>query len=387
MHRIKIVHVIGNLSRGGAERFVIDLCNEMSRQDRYEVFLVSLMENCPEGFIKDLLPEVNYISFNKKPGFSFGVFLRLTIWLKNLRAAVVHSHLNSSEYLLLYRLWSYKTLFCHTIHNVAEEECPGYLLKTLRGLFYRFHLVKPITISENGRKTYRAYYGLKNDIIIENGRPPLKLSENYGLLSERYKKYDHDFLLVHIGRISAEKNQEMLLRAVQQFNQAEEIKCRLLLIGEVQDKPLYIRLIKLAAGDPNIEFTGAQQNIADYLSIADAFCLSSHFEGMPISLIEAMSVGCIPVCTPVGGIQEMISDGYTGFLSEDVTIDTYELALRRALYADHKEVMKENIIHHYEKRFHIGISAKRHLQTYQRLLNGREGQTSVFGLQYEPKFK
>lgn len=387
MPKIRIVQVIGNLSRGGAERFVVDLCNEMANNTRYEIYLISLMDNCPDGFVKDLHPQVKYVSFNKKPGFSLKVFLKLTFWLRNLRPAVVHSHLNSSEYLLLFRLYSNRALFFHTIHNVAQEECPGYFLKNVRWLYYRFHKVKPIAISENGRETYRAYYGLDNDVIIENGRPPLKTTEHSELLSERYKRYGSNFLLIHIGRISAEKNQEMLIRVVQKLNKTEEVKCKLLLIGEIQDKPLYMRLIKLAAGDPNIEFKGAQQHIADYLNVADAFCLSSFFEGMPISLIEAMAVGCIPVCTPVGGMKEMISDGHTGFLSKDTSIESYELALKRAMYNDQKQVFKERIIRHFETHFHIGISAKKHLKTYQQLLDLREGRHSVLALQYESKFK
>ncbi|HWW41020.1 glycosyltransferase family 4 protein, partial [Pedobacter sp.] len=184
-----------------------------------------------------------------------------------------------------------------------------------------------------------------------------------------------------------EKNQEMLIKVVQKFNETGEVKCKLLLIGEIQDRPLYMRLIKLAAGDPNIEFKGAQQNIADYLSIADAFCLSSFFEGMPISLIEAMAVGCIPVCTPVGGMKEMISDGLTGFLSEDTRMESYELALKKALYSDQKQALKERIIRHFETHFHIEISAKKHLKTYQQLLDQQEGARSAFALQYESKFK
>lgn len=387
MPKIRIVQIIGNLSRGGAERFVVDLCNEMARNTRCEIYLVSLMDNGAEGFVKDLDPRVKYVSFRKQAGFSLKVFLKLTVWLRNLHPAVVHSHLNSSEYLFLYRLYSSRTLFFHTIHNVAREECPGFWLKNLRGIFYRFHKVKPITISENGRETYRTYYGLDNDILIENGRPSLKTTEHLGALSDRYKKYGSNFLLLHIGRISAEKNQEMLIKVVQKFNETEEVKCKLLLIGEIQDRPLYMRLIKLAAGDPNIEFKGAQQHIADYLSIADAFCLSSFFEGMPISLIEAMAVGCIPVCTPVGGMKEMISDGLTGFLSEDTRMESYELALKRALYSHQKQALKERIIRHFETHFHIEISAKKHLKTYQQLLDQREGPRSAFALQYESKFK
>ena len=40
--------------------------------------------------------------------------------------------------------------------------------------------------------------------------------------------------------------------------------------------------------------------------LSDAFCLTSVYEGLPISLLEAISCGCVPVCTPVGGITEVV---------------------------------------------------------------------------------
>lgn len=45
--------------------------------------------------------------------------------------------------------------------------------------------------------------------------------------------------------------------------------------------------------------------------MGDAYALCSSYEGMPISLIEAIGVGCIPVCTPVGGIVDVVHNGET----------------------------------------------------------------------------
>ena len=52
--------------------------------------------------------------------------------------------------------------------------------------------------------------------------------------------------------------------------------------------------------------------------MGDAYALCSSYEGMPISLIEAIGVGCIPVCTPVGGIVDVVHNGENGFLSDGI---------------------------------------------------------------------
>ena len=61
--------------------------------------------------------------------------------------------------------------------------------------------------------------------------------------------------------------------------------------------------------------------------------LTSTFEGMPISLLEALSAGAVPICTPVGGIINIVAKNI-GFLSEDVSKDPYTKALQSYLNAD-----------------------------------------------------
>ena len=386
MHKIKIVHLIGSLNRGGAERFVIDLCNEIAKIEKYEVYILSLCSNSSENtYVKDIDRSVNYLSFHKGKGFSFSVLLKLTTWLKEKSPHIIHSHLNGFEYLCIYRLLKTRATSFHTIHNVAKVECSNILLKAYRKIFYKNNSVIPVTISVNGSKTYREYYGLNNEIIIENARPKLKPTSALGDLRSRYNTSD-EFLLVHVGRIATEKNQQLLIESVQYFNNNDTKKCRLLIIGDNKNESLYSKLQGLAKNDTYIEFLGGKDNISDYLNIADAFCLSSMFEGMPISLIESMSLGCIPICTPVGGIKEMIKDGVTGFLSKDTSLESYCDALKRAVYSMNKDDIRKNLISCFETKYHIGISAKNHLSTYNKALNLFEGRDSAFELLYKSKF-
>lgn len=369
MEKIKIMHLIGDLTKGGAERFVVDLCNELAKDDQSEVYLVSICLNDTEHtFVKDIHRNVRYVSFNKGRGFSLRAFWALTKWLSKEEPHVLHSHLNGFEYLALYLLINRSTLFFHTIHNVAVAECPSFLLKTYRRLWYKINKVRPVTISFDGRKTYRDYYQLDNDILIENGREDLVLTDQYPLLNEKYREDKDVFVLLHVGRIVSEKNQDLLIKAVKQFNITEKKKCKLIIIGEVKEKRLYQYLLETVNNDPFIEFIGGKHNVVDYLSIADAFCLSSIFEGMPISLIEALSVGCIPVCTPVGGITQMIRHGKTGFLSKDLSVESYYDVLKEALYHPDRKMIKLNGRLFFKLNYHIQASANAHLKTYSTML-------------------
>ncbi|MEJ6981358.1 glycosyltransferase family 4 protein [Pedobacter sp. P351] len=363
--KVKIVHLIGSLTKGGAERFVIDLCNELSKNEQYDVWIISLNANdSANTFLKEINPRVSYYSLNKGRGFSLNVLLKLSKWLKHEQPDILHTHLNAFEYAMLYIVQNPGTRFFHTIHNMASFECSNILVKSIRKWFYRKNMVMPVTISADGSEDFKKTYNLRNDILIRNGRPDLTLSPEQVRLMKKYKSDKNIFLLVHVGRISAEKNQRVLIEAVQQFNSSQKNQCRLLIIGDVNDEILYKELQAIVGTDSQIEFLGGIFNIADYLSIADVFCLSSSFEGMPISLIEALSMGCISVCTPVGGINEMIYHGKTGFLSKDFSVDAFCNAIKEAVYSKNKHLIKENSIYAFKSKYHIEASAKKHVNAY-----------------------
>lgn len=365
MAKMKIVHILGDLRRGGAERFVVDLCNELAQNEQYEIYLVSLGDDIGKStFISDISSKVNYLSFHKKRGLSLKVLFRLTSWLVKQKPAIVHTHLHTFEYLVLYRFISRNCRFFHTVHSIAEAECPNFIIKAFRKLLYRSNKVTPIVVSADGSDSFRKYYGMKKVTVIENGRPFLMLTDKAPLLVKEYKQDKNSFLLVHVGRIMKVKNQLLMIKAVQKFNAVEEKKCKLLLIGDIRDQSLYQQLYEATGNDRFIEFLGGKDNIADYLNMADFFCLSSAYEGMPISLIEALSVGCIAICTKAGGIKDMIENEINGFLSTDSTVDSYYQTIKRAVFYPDKQRIKENSFNSFTSNYHIGASGKKHFQAY-----------------------
>ena len=66
----------------------------------------------------------------------------------------------------------------------------------------------------------------------------------------------------------------------------------------------------------SIHWPGLQQDVRPYLAAMDVYLMSSIFEGLPIALLEAMSMQCAVVSTAVGGIRDVIQDGENGFLVE-----------------------------------------------------------------------
>ena len=63
-----------------------------------------------------------------------------------------------------------------------------------------------------------------------------------------------------------------------------------------------------------VTFTGKRDNVHEYLQAADAWTLPSYGEGLPVSLLEAMSAGLPVIVTPVGAMPEIVQDGVNGFV-------------------------------------------------------------------------
>jgi glycosyltransferase involved in cell wall biosynthesis len=63
-----------------------------------------------------------------------------------------------------------------------------------------------------------------------------------------------------------------------------------------------------------VRFLGARQDVAEVLAEAQVFALATHWEGLPLSVLEAMRSGLPVVATDVGGVKEAVVEGETGFL-------------------------------------------------------------------------
>ena len=114
-----------------------------------------------------------------------------------------------------------------------------------------------------------------------------------------------------------------------------------------------------------IFFLGEKNNVNDYLLCSDAFCLTSKYEGLPISLLEALSCGITPICTAVGGIPDVITDGINGYLSERENIESYCNAIKRFLT---KPLSRNELIDYYKANYSMEVCAQKYEKLYKQKL-------------------
>lgn len=360
---MRIVNVIPQLVSGGGERFTIDLCNALSAQGHEVALIVFFAPEGQLGFYKnDLSDKVKLISLNKKFGFDFTFAFRLRKAIRDFAPDIVNSHLRSMYYMPLSVL-TVKAKYFHTVHNTAEVEAAGKIGGTIRKWMFKSGRITPITISPESLVSFEEYYGQTAPMIFNGRDVPESLQVSDAVRNEidGFKPTPNSKVLVHIARFTDVKRQDLMARVSKRLHD-EGFDFTVLLIGKLSDE-----IVKGVedANCPICHVLGERHNPLEYLKAADAFCLSSTYEGMPISLIEAMGTGAIPVCTPVGGIVNVVKDGETGFLSTDISEESYYDAVKRFLQMDDSKSaeMKAKVIEGY-KPFTMRECASKYLDLY-----------------------
>lgn len=360
---MKVVEVVPSLITGGGEKFVIDLSNSLARAG-HDCTLLSMYDPSEDDRLRVYVEDgVHTASLGKRPGADLRCMLRLARYIRTQKPDVVHVHLAAIMYVFVAALFCRRVKFFATIHSEARREAGTGISKWVRKILFGCGLVTPVTISEESEKSFERFYGF-DAVMIPNGSSDYILNDKALQEFEGYRN-GVDLLFFHAGRIHGVKNQVMLVDAFEQVLQ-RGVNARLLIAGRVEDRSIFAAMAPHFSD--KIVYVGEQTDIRALMSVADAFCLSSTMEGMPITIIEAFSVGCVPVVTPVGGCLNMVESGTNGFISKDLTSESYAQALCdfATLTKEQRAVLKERCLSDFRAHYSIDMTTKRYLNIWQK---------------------
>lgn len=358
---MRILHIHPAMRSGGIESLICGLANEMAKTE--DVTVCSIFRPEPNDISwNKLSPSIRKISLGKtKPGFSIKEIFKIYKLFKDGNFDVINMHGMFYYYALSIFLLHKKIKFFYTVHSDAVKENSSWDAKLLgiKKFCFRRGYVHPITISDASQKSFEELYKCNNNLIY-NGIPrPVLFSED---TINVYKKTNKTKIFLHAGRIDSSKNQLVLCKVFQKLLD-EKYDIVLLIAGAKRDNKIY-KSIKPYFSE-RIKYIGERNDIPQLMSQCCGMCLPSIWEGLPIVLLEALSVGCIPICSPVGGIVNVIKNGYNGFLSKSSSEEDYYSTMKYFLSLNDNEIssIKEKCKKTFPK-YDICNTARSYLKLY-----------------------
>lgn len=315
--KLKILQIIPNLGLGGAEIMVENLSAAL-KDYGFTVGVVSLYDY--HSAITERLENQNITVYylGKKKGPDIGIIFRLYKLFKEEKPDVVHTHLYTTPYVIPAAIFAKVPVRVHTIHSIAKKEV-GKLKRKINNFFYKYCNVIPVSISPIVRKSIiEEYKLLENQVpMIYNG-----IDLKRCIQKKEHCRGNGNISIVHLGSFKEAKNHLGLIESFKVVHDNAPITV-LKLIGSGDLEEIIKDKVKELDLEDYVEFLGLKSNVNPYLNEADIFVLPSLWEGMPISLIEAMATGLPIVATGVGGVPDMIEDNVTGLL---IDIDKEQIA-------------------------------------------------------------
>lgn len=176
-------------------------------------------------------------------------------------------------------------------------------------------LLKPITTAWINVSQFDYELGIRYNTLKPNSAQVIYNGVAHQLTSQ-YSKTENTLCIVATARHDHQKDHSTLFKALQKL---DHIKVYLLGDGPlINNNKKLAQVFQIA---DKVEFVGFTKEVAKYLSMADIFVLSTHWEGFPFSIIEAMQFKLPVVATDVCGIAEAVEHGKTGFLFQHQNVE------------------------------------------------------------------
>lgn len=188
-------------------------------------------------------------------------------------------------------------------------------------------------VSDNNRFFLERTFGARFDFnVFPNGSRFVVPAKERKALAVAPRKAE----LVLVGRLDHQKGIVGLLPLLSHENPFGDLQLHIL--GEGPLRPVIEAQIGGRA--PYVQLFGQVSDVRKRMERAEGLLLPSHFEGMSLSILEAMSLGCIPVVSDASSAREIITDGQTGFLFKVGDWRDMRAAIQRFVHCDRQQIRR-----------------------------------------------
>ncbi len=307
---MKILHITHLSDIGGAEKMVLDLA-AWCDPARFDVSITSMSG---EGVLSEKARQLGITFHAIGRGHPLIFWRNFPALLKRERFDIIQTHGARAELTSLVAKSCRVPRVISTLHDVHGFENRAKKLFTL--------LTSPCVdawVAVTPIIEQRALSGFKLSAtkvkMIENGIDISSINQQSGRdIRAQHGITENQILILSVANLRPVKGFAHILSGITLLSERERQRYRFVFVGKDQSNGTYQHMAKDLGVNECIIFAGFQEHVVDYLHAADIFLLASESEGLPLSLLEALSSKTPAIATAVGGIPSVIENGKNGLL-------------------------------------------------------------------------
>lgn len=298
---------------GGTENVVLQLCEIL--ETKVKKIIVCSCGGVNTEKLKEM--GIKHYTIPDIEGKSLPTMIETVKILKEVvkkeKISVIHTHHRMAAFYVYMTGLYKKCVFINTSHNTFENK------KKLTALAY--NKANLITCGSMVKKNLVEYFEIPENkvTVIHNAVKPFEAPI---VIDEKVKTL-HDagkFVVGNIGRLSEQKGMEYYIKSIPLVIKKHS-NIFFLIIGSGEDEEKLKELVHQLKIDEFVYFTGYRSDIQNLMSQLDLIVLSSLWEGLPLTPIEAFSVGKTIVATAVDGTVEVVKNESNGLLIEPKNVE------------------------------------------------------------------
>ena len=311
---LRVLHIIPTLTGGGAENFLCALVPAFDER----VVQAGVMAIYPTRVpLERGLP---VIKIERRGRYDPGFLGRMTRGIRAFAPDIVHAHLHNGKY------WGRLTAIAagvpvvvFTEHNPCGEK--RMLAEILvDGVVNQFtDGIATFAQAQRSLLARAEWLPQRKVVVIENGirLPPLPSEHLRARARVRLEIGADTIAVLVVARLIERKNQQLAIAAMQHLPPHVREVVKLFVIGEGEDAAMLAARARDSAVAGRISLMGNRDDAIDLLYGGDVFYMPSLAEGMPLAMLEAMSVGLPVVSAPWIGVAELLQGGALGTITQD----------------------------------------------------------------------
>ncbi len=301
MKQLRVLHITARADTGGGPKHVMDLTSTMKKlYPEIEIFIASPNEEPFASEYQKIAKE--WIEVPKRK-VSISSLISIYRFFKRNNINLVHSHGRGAGYFSRFLKLLTGVKVVHTFHGVHKtDDLKGWLKNSIDVLF------KPLTdqficVSEDEKiKAIDSGLGTKNKIaVVLNGVNIDQIQKEY---QEAKRQNNDPFVIGTLARLNYQKGIDILLNNfARYFDENPNSEIKVLIAGDGEEKESLLNLHAELKLDDRVMFIGNVSKPITFLKELDLYISFARWEGLPISVLEAMACGLPVLLSDVTGHQ------------------------------------------------------------------------------------